>query len=44
MGSAVLVGGGLDMGNERGVALIGSMVERHFAFPVDVDALELIGG
>jgi aminoglycoside/choline kinase family phosphotransferase len=43
MGSAVLVGGGLDMGNERGVALIGSMVERHFALPVDLNALDLIG-
>jgi hypothetical protein len=42
MGSAVLVGGGLDMGNERGVALIGSMVERHFALPVDLHALELL--
>jgi aminoglycoside/choline kinase family phosphotransferase len=42
IGSAVLVGGGLDMGNERGVALIGSMVERHFALPVDLDALDLL--
>lgn len=44
MGSAVLVGGGLDMGNERGVALISSMVERHFALPVDLGALELVDG
>jgi len=44
MGSAVLVGGGLDMGNERGVALIGSMVERHFALPVDLHALDVILG
>jgi len=43
MGSAVLVGGGLEMGNERGVALIASMVERHFALPVDLHALDLIG-
>jgi hypothetical protein len=42
MGSAVLVGGGLDMGNERGVALISSMVERHFALPADLGALDLV--
>lgn len=43
-GSAVLVGGGLDMGNERGVALITSMVERHVGLAADLKAIELIGG
>jgi hypothetical protein len=43
-GSAVLVGGGLDMGNERGVALISSMVERHVGLAADLRAIELIGG
>lgn len=43
-GAAVLVGGGLEMGNDRGTALIASMVERHFALPVDLNAIELIGG
>ena len=42
-GSAVLVGGGLDMGNERGVALITSMVERHVGLAADLKAIELIG-
>ncbi len=42
MGPAVLVGGGLDMANERGVALIASMVERHFALPADLNAVALI--
>ena len=44
MGAAVLVGGGLEMGNDRGTALIASMVERHFALPVDLAALDLLDG
>ena len=38
----MLVGGGLDMGNERGVALITSMVERHVGLAADLKADLLI--
>jgi aminoglycoside phosphotransferase (APT) family kinase protein len=33
--TAVLTGATFDLGNERGVALIASMGERHFAAPLD---------
>jgi hypothetical protein len=36
--TATLTGATFDLGNERGLALITSMAERHYAAPLDLDA------
>ena len=40
---AVLTGGTMDLANERGRELIGTLGQRHFTAVLDLDSVELIG-